>query len=164
MSRSMRPVDSPSAADGGQDDNVGHLIKRLLVSMARQTDGLLEPYGLTSVQCGPLMRLKMAERSTVTEVARSLEVDSGSITRLFDRLERKRLCERVRSDADRRVVEVRLTREGEAAIAGVPAIRCKVMNDHLAGFSNEEFDALNSYLLRVVENADALRTADDAAV
>ncbi|HEY9067135.1 MAG TPA: MarR family transcriptional regulator, partial [Burkholderiaceae bacterium] len=91
---------------------------------------------------------------------RWLVMDAGAMTRLLDRLEKKGLCKRVRSTEDRRVVQVELTPDGEAAIAGAPQVLCDVMNAHLAGFSKSEWVALKGYLRRMVEAGEAMREAD----
>jgi DNA-binding MarR family transcriptional regulator len=105
------------------------------------------------------MRMRTSGGSTVAELARWLQVDAGAMTRLLDRLEKKGLCKRVRSTADRRVVQVELTAEGEAAIAEVPAVLADVMNAHLAGFSNSEWQTLRTYLQRMVATGELLREA-----
>ena len=64
------------------------------------------------------------------------------------------------STEDRRVVQVELTPDGEAAITGVPAVLCEVMNAHLAGFSKTEWLALKGYLKRMYETGEAMRDAD----
>jgi DNA-binding MarR family transcriptional regulator len=92
-------------------------------------------------------------------LARWHQVDAGAMTRLLDRLEKKQLCRRVRSTEDRRVVQVELTSEGSAAIAGVPAVLAEVMNLHLAGFSKDEWQTLKSLLQRVAATGEALRDA-----
>jgi DNA-binding MarR family transcriptional regulator len=142
------------------EESVGYLMKRIMGSIIYQADKRLEAHDLTSAQWGPLMRLRKAGPSTVAELARWLQVDAGAMTRLLDRLEKKRLCKRVRSTEDRRVVQVELTPEGEAAIAEVPAVLAEVMNAHLAGFSKTEWVALKTYLRRMVETGEALRAAD----
>ena len=90
------------------------------------------------------MRLRSAGPSTVADLARWLQLDADATTRLLDRLEKRGLCERVRSTADRRVVDVELTAEGEASIAEVPSVLATVMNAHLAGFSKTEWQALKA--------------------
>jgi DNA-binding MarR family transcriptional regulator len=65
----------------------------------------------------------------------------------------------VRSTEDRRVVRVELTPDGEVAIAEVPAVLAEVMNAHLAGFSKTEWQALKTYLQRMLETGEALRDA-----
>jgi DNA-binding MarR family transcriptional regulator len=160
VSRRSAPADFYQSSTYCAEESVGHLMKRIMGSIIYQADQRLEAHGLTSAQWGPLMRLRTAGRSTVAELARWLQVDAGAMTRLLDRLEKKRLCKRVRSLEDRRVVQVELTPEGEAAIAEVPAVLAAVMNDHLAGFSKTEWVALKTYLRRMVETGEALRAAD----
>lgn len=162
-----RPAVKPAApADFYQADaycaeeSVGYLMKRIMLSVVFQVDKRLDMHGLTSAQWGPLMRLRTTGGSTVAELARWLQVDAGAMTRLLDRLDKKKLCKRVRSSEDRRVVRVELTPQGETAIAEVPAVLAEVMNAHLAGFSKTEWLALRGYLERMLTTGDALREAE----
>jgi DNA-binding MarR family transcriptional regulator len=154
------PADFYRPATYCAEDSVGYLMKRIMMSIVYQADKRLDAHGLTSAQWGPLLRLRTSGGSTVAELARWLQVDAGAMTRLLDRLEKKGLCKRVRSTEDRRVVQVELTRDGEAAITEVPAVLAEVMNAHLAGFSKTEWLALKTYLRRMLETGDALREVD----
>jgi DNA-binding MarR family transcriptional regulator len=153
------PVDFYRPAAYCAEESVGYLMKRIMLSIVHQADKRLDAHGLTSAQWGPLLRLRTAGGSTVADLARWLQVDAGAMTRLLDRLEKKGLCKRVRSTADRRVVQVEITPEGETAVAEVPAVLAEVMNAHLAGFSKTEWQALKTYLQRMVETGEALREA-----
>lgn len=145
-------------ADGYRaEESVGYLMKRVMNSIILQADKRLRDCDLTSAQWGPLMRLEKAGDSTVAELARWLQLDAGSMTRLLDRLEKKGLCQRLRSTEDRRVVRVRLTPAGRQAVAGVPAVLSDVMNAHLAGFTREEWQTLKSLLGRMAATGDAMR-------
>ena len=159
MPRIAPPADFYRPAGYCAEESVGYLMKRIMMSIVYQADKRLDEHGLTSAQWGPLMRLRTCGGSTVAELARWLQVDAGAMTRLLDRLEKKGLCKRVRSTEDRRVVRVELTPEGEAAITEVPAVLAAVMNAHLAGFSKTEWQALKTYLQRMLETGDALRDA-----
>ncbi len=159
MARTAPPADFYRAAGYCAEESVGYLMKRIMLSIVYQADKRLDAHGLTSAQWGPLMRLKTVGGATVAELARWLNADAGAMTRLLDRLEKKGLCKRVRSTEDRRVVQVELTPDGEAAIAEVPAVLSEVLNAHLAGFSKTEWQALRGYLQRMVETGDALRDA-----
>lgn len=151
------------AATYSAEESIGYLMKRVLLSIVHQADKRLEAHGLTSAQWGPLLRLRTAGRCSVVELARWMQIDAGAMTRLLDRLEKKSLCRRVRSTDDRRVVQVELTAEGEAAIAEVPAVLADVLNAHLAGFSKAEWQALKTSLQRMLDNGEALRGADSPA-
>ena len=160
MPRIAPPADFYRSVGYCAEESVGYLMKRIMMSIVYQADKRLDEHGLTSAQWGPLMRLNTSGGSTVAELARWLQVDAGAMTRLLDRLEKKGLCKRVRSTEDRRVVRVELTPEGEAAITEVPAVLAEVMNAHLAGFSKTEWQALKTYLQRMLATGDALRDAD----
>lgn len=142
------------------EESVGYLMKRVVLSLVGQADRRLGVHGLTSAQWGPLLRLQKCGGSTVAELARWLQVDAGAMTRLLDRLEKKELVRRVRSTADRRVVQIELTSAGEAAIVEVPAVLAEVMNAHLAGFTESEWRALKNYLERMLATGESLRKCD----
>lgn len=157
VQRSPARVDFYQPAGYCAEESVGYLMKRIMLSIVLQADRRLDAHGLTSAQWGPLLRLRTAGRSTVADLARWLQIDAGAMTRLLDRLEKKGLCKRVRCTEDRRVVQVELTPDGEAAIVEVPAVLSEVMNAHLAGFSKTEWQALKTYLRRMLANGEALR-------
>ena len=157
--RTPPPADFYRADGYCAEESVGFLMKRIMMSVVYQADKRLDVHGLTSAQWGPLMKLKNAGACTVAELARWLQVDAGAMTRLLDRLEKKGLCKRVRSTEDRRVVKVELTSEGEVALQEVPAVLAEVMNAHLAGFSKTEWQALKTYLQRMLATGDVLRDA-----
>jgi len=161
MPRSPKPVRFYEAQSYCAEESVGYLMKRIMMSVIYQVDKRLVEHDLTTAQWGPLKHLQAnGGRSTVAELARWSNSDAGAMTRLLDRLEKKGLCKRVRSTEDRRVVQVELTPEGEAALVHVPEVLADVLNAHLAGFSKSEWEALRGYLTRMAETGETLRDAD----
>lgn len=148
-----------NAQDYKPDESVGYLMRRILSLFSQGVERELEPTGLTNAQWVPLFKLHRGCASTVAELARECDHDAGSMTRLLDRLEAKELCQRVRSVADRRVVNIELTPAGVAAAQKIPAILSKVQNAYLAGFSVEEWQTLRGYLDRILVTAQALQTS-----
>ncbi len=159
MTKPPQPAKFYQPANYCAEESVGYLMKRVMLSIVLQADRRLDALGLTSAQWAPLLKLQASGSCTVAELARWSHVDAGAMTRLLDRLEKKNLCKRVRSTDDRRVVQVELTPEGEAAIKPVPAVLSEVMNAHLAGFSSTEWQNLKTYLNRMVETGELLRDA-----
>lgn len=157
MSRRLPPADFYRAEGYLIDESVGFMMKQVMASMRQAIDGEMCPHGMTHVQWGPLFMMREGRECTVAELARELDTDPGAMTRLLDRLEAKGLCRRIRSTADRRVVNVALTPAGEKAATMVPQALSTVMNDHLAGFSKAEWQTLKGYLRRMLDNGDALR-------
>ena len=139
------------------EESVGYMMRRILTTIAQAVElQMCEPGSPTYPQWVPLHKLHMGRATTVAELARECQLDTGAMTRLLDRLEAKGLCRRVRSLADRRVVNIELTDEGRTAAEQVPHILSRVQNEHLAGFSAEEWEQLKSYLRRILDNAQAL--------
>ncbi len=139
------------------EDSVGYLMRRIMSHVSLAIDAEFEADGLTHAQWMPLIKLYMGHASTVAELARACELDTGGTTRMLDRLEDKGLVRRVRSVEDRRVVNVELTDEGRATAARIPVALCSVQNSHLRGFTTEEWTVLKTLLRRVLDNAQALQ-------
>lgn len=142
-------------------DSVGYLMRRVMQSIAQLADERLLPHGLTHGQWMPLFLLLKNKDApaTVATLARDLNVDPGAATRMLDRLEKKGFIGRCRSTEDRRVVHVTLTEEGRRVAGEVPKVLSQVLNDHLAGFSHDEWQLLLVLLRRMLANAEALPTA-----
>jgi DNA-binding MarR family transcriptional regulator len=143
------------------DESVGYLMKRVMMSITQAADRRLEPQGVTHAQWWPLFMLRSSRASTVAELAREVQTDPGAMTRLLDRLESKGLCRRQRSTDDRRVVNIALTPEGEAAADRVPAELSRVLNEHLAGFTKAEWTQLKSLLQRMLANGESAAGRED---
>ena len=139
------------------DDSAAYLMRRILTCMAAEVDQALEPRDLTHAQWVPLFKLHLGHASTVAELARECQLDTGAMTRLLDRLEAKGLVARVRSSEDRRVVNLELTKEGREAARHIPTVLCKVQNAFLQGLSVEEWQQLKDLLRRVLANGLALQ-------
>jgi DNA-binding MarR family transcriptional regulator len=138
------------------ENSTGYLINRLAQTITREIDRRMIELGLTDAQWKPLMLLRQGSCLTATDLSRKACHDTGAVTRLLDRLENKGLIRRVRSEADRRVVNLELTTEGEQVSAEVPKILSELANQVLTGFSDEEFVIFRNLLNRALTNAQAL--------
>ena len=140
-----------------REESIGYLMGRIMNIVKEAVDHDLAPTGLTHAQWVPLLKIYMGEASTVAELARETQVDVGAMTRTLDRLEAKGLVRRVRSREDRRVVNIELTEEGIATAKQIPAVLCRVQNEHLRGFTDQEWQLLKGMLRRVLETAIELQ-------
>ena len=144
------------------EGSVGYMMRRILNTVAQEIEREMAPSDLTNAQWIPLFKLFMGSASTVAELARECQLDTGAMTRLLDRLEAKGLLKRVRSSEDRRVVNLELTAQGRVAAQQIPAALCRVQNAHLRGFSHAEWDTLKSLLRRVLDNALAIQAEKES--
>lgn len=138
------------------EESVGYLMRQIITHVGQEVERQLAHTELTNAQWIPIYKLYTKRASTVAELARECQLDAGSTTRMLDRLEAKGLCQRKRSEEDRRVVQIALTEAGEAAAAEIPRVLSGVQNAHLAGFSTEEFETLKNLLQRVLDNSKAI--------
>jgi DNA-binding MarR family transcriptional regulator len=74
-----------------------------------------EAFDLAMTEVEVLIRLRNADgnQRPSTQLARQASFTSGGLTKLINRLEARNLVERDSVDGDRRIVLIRLTREGE---------------------------------------------------
>ncbi|TMH09405.1 MAG: MarR family transcriptional regulator [Betaproteobacteria bacterium] len=138
-------------------ESMGHLLFQLMASIRREVESRMAEHGLTDAQWKPLLMLKMGRAGTAFELAREMCVDAGAMTRMLDRLESKRLIERVRSETDRRVVHLQLTAEGESVVEHVPHVLAAVNNDFLRGFNKQEWAQMKELLQRMLVNGQAMQ-------
>jgi len=133
--------------------SVGWMLKRAHNGLLRSMDARMQKYDLTAMQWGPLVLITKGH-DTVAACAREADIDSSAMTRMLDRLEAKGLIQRVRSEEDRRVVNLALTEAGAELAQKIPLELSKVLNHHLRGFSENEFETLKTLLLRFERNGD----------
>lgn len=135
------------------DESVGYLLKRTGSTLAIAIDRALAEYEMTHAQLGIFLKLLHKQANTAADLARETMSDTGSMTRILDRLEEKGFIQRTRSSADRRVVQVELTPKGERLADTVSEVAMTVLNHHLRGFSLDEVEQLKGLLRRMIANA-----------
>jgi DNA-binding MarR family transcriptional regulator len=138
------------------EESIGRLIAdvsgRLLAALDSEMTGL----GITGAQWVILMRIATGCGSTAAELCRFSRYDTGSMTRMLDRLQEKGLIRRVRSDKDRRVVRLELTEAGRDLHTLLPPVAIKVLNAHLTGFTRDELEHFKGFLNRMRANSEQL--------
>lgn len=139
------------------EDSIGRLIaeasRQILAALDEEL--LHRGTGITGAQWAILMRISRGCASTAAELCRYSRYDTGSMTRMLDRLEEKGLIRRERSSKDRRVTMLELTDAGRDLLPQLPPVAIKVLNAHLRGFSRAELDQLKDFLNRIRTNGEA---------
>lgn len=136
------------------ETSLGRLIAEVSGRLLAALDGEMTGLGITGAQWVILMRIAGGRGSTAAELCRFSRYDTGSMTRMLDRLEEKGLIRRVRSATDRRRILLELTPAGRRLHPRLPAVAVKVLNAHLRGFTDEEVALFTSFLQRMLANAD----------
>lgn len=133
--------------------STGHLIANLHHSMRRALDVELARLGdVSSAQWIVMMMLTHEDEVTAADLAKRLNYDPGSMTRLLDRMQEKDLIQRSRATGDRRRIRIELTAAGRELAPSLPTAAINVINQSLKGFTPEEHQLLNGLIKRMIDN------------
>ena len=98
-----------------------------------------------------LAMLEEVGSMSVSEISKRFGIAKPNITPLVDRLVNAGLADRVRSESDRRVVNIVILEEGRNRLRQIQS----ALNEHVASWQNiltdEEFARLDSALIDIVE-------------
>lgn len=138
--------------DGPFEESLGFLLSRLKGRMGAVLDEELAGTDITHAQWIVIVRIANGMASTGAELSRCLGADTGSMTRMIDRLEEKHLIVRERSAEDRRVITLQLTPEGREKLPDLLAAGRRTLERMMAGFTRDEIDVVRATLLRMLAN------------
>lgn len=140
------------AQDYRVQDSVGYMITRLRAALFASVDREVASWGISSAQGAILIYIAHGSALRAADLAREHNYDTGSLTRMIDRLVKKGLLRRAPHASDGRAVRLELTAAGRKLAGRLPAVAVKVLNHHLRGFSRAELDRLKGYLTRMLAN------------
>ena len=129
--------------------HLGLLLGRAALLKDRIIDTHMEPHGITAAQFKVLIMAQFGV-DTPAELCRHLSLDSGSMTRMLDRLEQKGFLARQRSEADRRQVQLVLTEQGQQLTDRLPEIGADAMNELAGAITPEELKSLEQILKKIL--------------
>ncbi len=142
----------------GADESVGRLIGLVRAQFMTGLDEALQGVELTGMQYIVLKMIASGRCKTAIDLCRAVNYDTGSMTRVLDKLEKKNLIRRERSTEDRRIVHLSMTSDGQRQIPLLIEVGNTVAERYLHGFSHAEIAQLQSYLLRILENGTRPRS------
>jgi DNA-binding MarR family transcriptional regulator len=130
----------------------GRFLPRLVARIQEAQDRVLAEIGLTVKQAVVLLSCNLGEANTPAELAALYGQEVSSITRIVDRLERKKLLKRVRSNADHRQVILRITPKGRAAVIQAQPIAAHVSRKVWKGIGETERVVLTRIVAKMMKN------------
>jgi DNA-binding MarR family transcriptional regulator len=113
---------------------------------------LLEGLGLYRGQPSVLQALWEQEGLMHTDLARRLQVQPATITKMLQRMERAGFVERRPDPNDQRISRVYLTTAGHAVRADVQQVWRQLEEEAFAGFAPEEQALVRGIFLRICDN------------
>lgn len=153
----MQPTGSgPSpGSESAITNEVMSALRRIIRAIDLHSRALVQRFGLTGPQLVVLKELLVDAPRPVNELASSVNLSQATVTGILDRLEKKRMVVRVRSDIDRRKVLVSPTAAAEAALAGAPPLLQEHFTTSFAELPNWQQNQILSSLQRIVALMEA---------
>lgn len=152
MGKSVRPASGPNA------HSILHLVKQVQYKAYVRLEAVLNPLDVTAVQFRILTTLSTRPDMSSAELARLYDVKPQTMIKQIALLETKGLIERRVSDANKRLLEVRLTDTGAATLKQLQKDTRALERQLLNTLDGEEQAALRGYLVRLL---DSLSVADE---
>jgi DNA-binding MarR family transcriptional regulator len=136
-------------------DSIGYLMKRVTSLRMDRIERAIEGHGVTFTQWLVLMYLRDGIAVTPATLCREMRHDSGALTRVIDHLEERGQITRSRSQEDRRVIELELTRNGRETVEMLIPIIVGCLNEALDVFTLDEARQLKQLLQRMFEHLES---------
>lgn len=137
---------------------------RLVVGAVRQHSRALEKAcGMSGTQVWMLATIAERPDIRVSELGQALSIHVSTTSNLLDRMARAGLIERMRSEEDRRVVRLRLTDAGRAAIERAPKPLTGPISDALGKMPAGALAKLDASLAVLIDHMSEIdqRAADE---
>lgn len=136
-------------------ESVGYLLGRVRSTMWNiVTQQTMAGLGITATQASIIFMLASGRSLVAADLAREYGIDASAVTRLVNRLEKRGLLVRERSNADRRMVKLALTAQGVVVAEQIPEIFTHVLDVLLTRFTPEEIGFFKSMLRRIMKNSE----------
>lgn len=136
--------------------------EELLVSLRKVTRAidlyskkLSKETGLTSPQLLVLRAIDEHDGAMVKEIAETITLSSATIVSILDRLEKRELVTRKRSEVDKRKVEIGLTEQGREIIKDSPTLLQEHFIQRFEAMKEWEQSQMLSTMQRIVSMMDA---------
>ncbi len=136
-------------------------LRRITRAIDLRSRTLLQDYGLTAPQLTTLQAIARLETATAGALAKEVHLGHPTVTGILNRLELRGMVARVRSDQDRRTVQVSLTDEGQRVLNDAPSLLQDQFQDELEKLKGWERTQILATLQRIADMMDA--TTIDAA-
>ncbi|MCU1388821.1 MAG: MarR family transcriptional regulator [Ilumatobacteraceae bacterium] len=131
------------------EGHIGYLLAKLGALSSSRMDAELAPFGINRMQFGLLKILDAAGPGSQQALSGDLGMPPSRMVALVDDLEDQGFVARERSSSDRRVNEIRLTREGRAVLARANKAAVRWQDELLVDLSAPERNQLVELLRRV---------------
>jgi DNA-binding MarR family transcriptional regulator len=144
-----------SRGDSDSTQAVLSALRRIIRATDLHSRQLARDTGLTTPQAVVLQAVRDCGEVTTGQLSRRVSLSQATVTTILDRLESRGLVERYRSNADRRIVHSRLTRQGRTILRQAPPL----LHERFAAAFQQLSPARQSRLLATLDEVAAMMGA-----
>jgi DNA-binding MarR family transcriptional regulator len=148
-------LSNPDRAEEVLAEMVVVALRRIIRAIDLRSRDLVTRYGLTGPQLTVLRELAAQDGISVGQLTREILLSQATVTGILDRLARRGLVRRRRSERDRRRVEVWLTDAGRQMLADAPPLLQEEFIRDFGKLEDWEQSQILSALQRVVSMMEA---------
>jgi len=130
-------------------------LRRVIRATDLHSKYLAKTTGLTAPQILLLQAIRSIGQATIGELANKISLSQATVTTILDRLEKRHLVTRKRSDKDKRKVHAYLTEEAIEILINAPLPLQNQFTEQFSGLKEWEKSMIISSLQRVAEMMDA---------
>lgn len=137
------------------EDHIVASIRRIIRAIDLQSRRLQDRHKLTGPQLATLRAAERLGAITISALARAVHLSQPTVSGILNRLERRGLVERKRSDDDRRSVVIEVTEEGRRLLDEAPSLLQERFRAELARLEDWERHWMLAALERIASMMDA---------
>lgn len=130
-------------------------LRKIIQSIALNSKSLVKRVGLTGPQLMILQEVVHTGEVSAGEVAKAISLSQGTVTGIIERMEKRGLVVRRRSNSDRRRVLVQATTAGNSLLETAPPIMQEAFVERFSSLQVWEQTMILSALQRLVAIMDA---------
>lgn len=134
-----------------KDHEVLIALRRIIRATDLHSRHLSKTLGLTAPQLLIMQMIRKAGATTSSTVAREVSLSQATVTSILDRLENRNLVQRMRSEKDKRRINITLTDRGHELIKESPEPLQQQFSERFQELADWERNLILSALQRVAE-------------
>ncbi len=147
---------TPNDSDYSIMSSTGYWVTLLAKSMEYDLGKRLKVHGVTRATFAVLSAIYHNKKTTPAALASFIGIDGAAITRHLDGIEKQGLILRERSVADRRSVNLKLTRKGLDLLPKLVAESKATNQKFQAGFTSTEIKGIQRAIRKLLANSDVV--------
>lgn len=135
--------------------NLSYLVIKLSKHLKNVLDKEFKDYNITASQFSVLNQIYRRNREiTSAEIAEQLSSDRPTISGVVNRLEKKRMIEKIENTEDKRSSYLKLSKDGESLIKSLRETADKLNSEIFTALDSEEIKKFEKYIDRLIEKVE----------